>query len=88
MQRRILIASLVATAGLVGWALWPAGEHAIASNATCEERCLARDAACAVVADAQGGWPAADDPDQASKCNGLCFVLRRTATGADAACLR
>ena len=58
------------------------------SPQTCEERCLARDEACAPLANAQGGWPAADDTDKQAKCNGLCYVLRARGQAADPACLK
>ena len=54
---------------------------------TCEERCMARDEACAPLANAQGGWPAANDLDAQAKCNGLCYVLRARGGAADPACL-
>lgn len=54
---------------------------------TCEERCMARDEACAPLANAQGGWPEADDPDAQAKCNGLCYVLRARGGKADPECL-
>jgi hypothetical protein len=89
MEKRIIFGALFGTAALLAWSAWSGRSGgSLDSTASCEERCLARDEACAAIAAGQGGWPEQDDPDRESKCNGLCFVLRRTSANAGDACLR
>lgn len=89
-HKHVRWAALVVTIGLLIYVGFGGRIAALFRHApnTCEERCLARDEACAPLARPQGGWPAADDPDATAKCNGLCYVLRARGGAADKACLQ